>query len=89
MSLSDGVASLPLPNKIEAMAVRISLDHRLEFIHEEDVAVELENVQDEDAGETWASRLWGPALNALLQCLKGMPTEDAALVLAVLKSGRA
>jgi hypothetical protein len=86
MSLSDSVASLPLPSKIEALAVRISLDDKLEFIHEEDVVAELEDVQDEDAGETWASRLWNPALNALLQCLKSMPAENAALVLSVLKA---
>jgi len=86
MSLSDSVASLPLPSKIAALAVRISLDHKLEFIHEEDVLAELEDVQDEDAGETWASRLWNPALNALLQCLKSMPAENAALVLSVLKA---
>ena len=86
MSLSDSVASLPLPSRIEALAVRISLDHKLEFIREEDVAAELEDVQDEDAGETWASQLWSPALNDLLQCLKDMPTEDAALVLSVLKA---
>ncbi len=86
LSLSDSVASLPLPSKIEALAVRISLDHKLEFIREEDVMAELEDVQDEDAGETWASRLWNPALNALLQCLKSLPAEDAALVLSVLKA---
>ncbi len=86
MSLSDSVASLPLPSKIEALAVRISLDHKLEFIHEEDVVAEFEDMQDDDAGETWASRLWNPALNALLQCLKSMPAEDAALVLSVLKA---
>jgi len=86
MSLSDSVASLPLPTRIEALAVRISLDRKLEFMHEEDVVAELEYVQDEDAGETWASRLWKPALNVLLQCLKSMPAEDAALVLSVLKA---
>ena len=86
LSLSDSVASLPLPRKIEALAVRISLDHKLEFIREEDVVAELEDVQDGDAGETWASRLWNPALNALLQCLKSLPAEDAALVLSVLKA---
>lgn len=86
MSLSDGVASLPLPSRIEALAVRISLDHKLEFIREEDVAAELEDLQDEDARETWASRLWSPARHDLLQCLKSMPAEDAALVLSVLKA---
>jgi hypothetical protein len=89
LSLSDSVASLPLPSKIEALSVCISLDHKLEFIREEDVATELEDVQDEDTDETWATRLWTPALNALLQCLKGLPTEDAALVLSVLKARRA
>jgi len=86
LSLSDSVASLPLPSKIEALAVRISLDHKLKFIREEDVVAELEDVLDKDAGETWASRLWGPAFNALFQCLKSMSAEDAALVLSVLKS---
>lgn len=84
MSLSDGVASLPLPSNIEALAVRIPLDHKPEFVGEDDVAAMLEDAQDEDAGEAWASRLWKPALNALLQCLRGMRTEDAALVLSVL-----
>ena len=88
MSLSDSVASLPLPSRVEALSVRIVLDQKLEFVHEEDVAAELEDVQDNDAGETWASRLWRPSFNALLRCLKGMPIEDAALVLSVLKAER-
>lgn len=87
MSLSDGVASLPLPNNIEALAVRISLDHKLEFLREDDVEAELEDVQGDDASKTWGARLWKPALNALLQCLRGIPPEDSALVLSVLKAG--
>lgn len=89
MSLSDGVASLPLPRIIEALAVRISLDDKPDFIREDDVAAELEDIQDASAGEAWASQLWKPSLNALLQCLKDIPTDDAALVLSVLKVGRA
>ena len=88
MSLSDGVAGLPLPSRIEALAVRISLDQKLEFVREDDVVAELEDVQDVDAGATWASRFWNPAFNALLHCLKGMPVDDAALVLSVLKVER-
>lgn len=84
-SLSDGVASLPLPTNFESVVVRISLDQKLDFIREEDVAFELEEVQDEDAGETWGSRLWRPALESLLVGLKNLPTEDSALVLSVLK----
>lgn len=86
MSLSDSVAGLPLGRRFESLAIRISLDHKLEFLREEDVEAELDDVQDEDAGETWASRLWNPALNALLHCLKSIPAEDAALVLSVLKA---
>lgn len=86
MSLSDGVAGLPLPSNIEALAIRISLDHKPEFLREDDVAAMLEDAHDMEAGETWASRLWKPALNTLLQCLKDMSTEDAALVLSVLNT---
>lgn len=86
MSLSDSVASLPLGRRFEALAIRISLDHKLEFIHGEDVKAELDDLQDENAGETWASRLWDPALNALIQYLRSMAPEDTALVLSVLKA---
>ncbi len=87
MSLSDGVASLPLPSNIEAMVVRVSLDHKLDFIREDDVAAELEDMHDEDTGDTWGTRLWKPALSSLLQQLNDLPTNDSALVLSVLKAG--
>lgn len=88
MSMSDSVASLPLPSRVEAVAVRIALDQKLEFMREGDVEAELENMQDGEAGETWVSRLWKPARIAFLRYLKSMPTEDAALVLSVLKELR-
>lgn len=87
MLLSSGIASLPLPGNVESLAVCISLEHKIEFLREDEVEVELEDAQDEDAGETWASGVWRPACNALLQCLSDMPKEDSALVLSVLKMG--
>lgn len=84
MSLSDGVASLPLPNAVSAVAVHISLDRKPEFIRESDAVDRLEEVKEEAGQATWASQLWKPALTELLQCLEKIRGEELALVMSVL-----
>ncbi len=87
LSLSDGVAGLPLSKNIEALSVRISLDKKIEYLREEDAQVELEEIQDEDTGGTWGASFWKPALVALLYRLKELPINEAALAISVIKAG--
>ncbi len=87
LSLSNGVAGLPLPKNIEALSVRISLDKKIKFLREEDVQVELEEILDEDTEGFWGANFWRPALGALLYRLQELPAHEAALAISVIKAG--
>ncbi len=87
ISLGDSVASLPLPNSVEAISIHVSLDKVPEFLSEEDVVTIIEDMESSEESEVWLSRLWKPASKRLLAYLKGLPTDEASLILSIIRVG--
>jgi hypothetical protein len=88
MTISDSVASLPLPRNVEALAVRVSLESDVVFLKLDDAQARLDEAESEDASENWALHLWKPASKALFAYLRGLPLEEAALAISVLGAVR-
>lgn len=84
MSLSDGVAGLPLPTNVNAVAIRVSLDIKPSFLSTDEAAARLEELRTGDSDVQWSSRLWKPALSRLIEHMTGLPSEDLALGISVL-----
>ena len=84
VTLTDSVAGLPVPNDVESISVRLHLDKQLKIgFDSEEVSEWLEDLELEE-GDTWISKLWGPARTALKTELLELPSDEAVLVLSVL-----
>ncbi len=86
MSTSDGVASLPFSKSVDSLAIKISLDRKIDFIREDEAMEKLEELEDTLANTIWARNLWKPAFNAFLETLKSKNPHDLAFILSTLSS---
>jgi len=84
LSLSSGVAALPVPRDVGSIAIQLSLDYRPQFLPEADALRRLEELVDLDQAPGWISSLWRPAQKRVLNNLLAMPPADLALALSVL-----
>lgn len=84
MSLTEGVASLPLSREIDSIAVHLDLDNKPEFIREDDAITKMEEFEEDVVTDKWAAHLWKPALRSFLRVLKESNPGDTSLVLSVL-----
>lgn len=84
MSVTDGIAGLPVPTALESVALRVSLDRIPTFLQETEVETRLESLVALDERAEWFSKIWKPAAHRLLNDLRSMNPEEAALVLSVL-----
>lgn len=88
MSLSSGVASLPVPTVVESLSLTVSLDRIPTFMQESDVASLLEEMASSDEEVGWLKRIWKPARAQLLNHFRSMPLDDAALALSAIAAAR-
>lgn len=88
MSVSSGVAALPIPALVESLSLRVSLDRIPTFLQEDDVASRLDEMAGCDKDVGWFVRIWKPAGIRLLNHFRSMPLDDAALALSVLAATR-
>lgn len=88
MSVSSGVAALPIPAVVESVSLRVSLDRIPTFLQESEVASRLEEMAACDKDIGWFLRIWKPAGIRLLDHFRSMPLDDAALALSVLAATR-
>lgn len=88
MSVSSGVAALPIPAVVESVSLRVSLDRIPTFLQESDVASRLEEMAACDKDIGWFLRIWKPAGIRLLNHFRSLPLDDAALALSVLAAAR-
>lgn len=89
MSLSGGLAALPVPPVLESVSLRVGLDRVSAFISDADVRDKLETIAGPDEPDEWIARLWKPAAARVLSQLQSMTLADAALAISVLESERA
>jgi hypothetical protein len=89
MSVSDGVAALPLPVVVESISLRVSLDRIPTFLQESEVTVRLEEIATSDELAGWFARMWKPARTRVLNHLRSMPPTDAAFALSALEAAPA
>lgn len=88
VSISDGVAALPLPLVVESISLGVSLNRIPTFIQESDVAARLEEIATSDEVNGWFGRLWKPAGTRTLNHLRSMAPDDAALALSMLDAAQ-
>jgi len=88
MTVSSGVAALPIPAVVGSVSLRVSIDRIPTFLQESDVASRLEEMAACDKDMGWLSRIWKPAGIRLLNHFRSMPLDDAALALSVLAAAR-
>lgn len=88
MSVSSGVAALPVPAVVESVSLRVSLDRIPTFLQESDAASRLEEMATSDEEAGWFTRIWKPARVRLLNHFRSMPLDDAALALSALAAAR-
>lgn len=85
MSVADGTAALPLPAVVESVSLRVFLDRVPVFVHDNEVAMRLDEIDTAEAPVDWFARIWRPARTRVLSHLRSLPIEDAALILAALE----
>ena len=84
MSVSCGVAALPVSAVVESVSLKVSLDRVPTFLPESDVESLLEEMTASDDELGWFTRIWKPAGVRVLNHFRSMPLDDAALALSVL-----
>lgn len=85
MSMADGTAALPLPAVAESLSLRVCLDRIPVFRQDEEVVAWLEEIEDTEQPIEWFAKLWKPARTKVVNYLRGLAVEDAAIVLAALE----
>ncbi|MEQ1804788.1 MAG: hypothetical protein ABL900_05360 [Burkholderiaceae bacterium] len=88
MSVSNGIAALPVPAVVESVSLRVSLDRMPTFLKESDVAPRLDEMAAADDEVGWFTRIWKPARVRVLDHLRSMPLDDAALALSALAAAQ-
>ena len=61
MSVSSGVAALPVSAVVESVSLRVSLDRVPTFLPESDVGSLLDEMATSDDESGWFTRVWKPA----------------------------
>ena len=82
-SLSESVASLPVPTVVDRISVKIDLDKRYTFYRSSEVGDMMLDVMNPEDGALY-SRLWKPAADRLIAQMGDLDDEKKALVLSVL-----
>ena len=88
MSVSGGIAALPVPVVVESISLRVSLDCIPMFLQESDVAARLEEIATSNELVGWFTRIWKPARARVLNHLRSMPPDEAAFALSVLEAAQ-
>ena len=89
MSLSGGLAALPVPPVLESISLRVGLDGAFAFVSEADARDKLEAIAGLEDADLWFARLWRPAAGTVLSQLQSMSPADAALAVSVLDGRQA
>jgi FtsZ-binding cell division protein ZapB len=84
ISLSRGVAALPIPSTVESVSLRVELDRYPQFLSEADARQRMVEIAESDEQTEWLTRLWKPAARRVRDRLNLMSPEDASLALSVL-----
>ena len=87
MSLSRGIAALPLASDLASISLHVNLDLVPDFLSERDASTQLEELKNEDAQDTWFARLWRPAATRVLERLRELQTEQLAWIFRERSSG--
>lgn len=85
MSMVDGTVALPLPAVAESLSLRIYLDRIPVFLREGEAVVWLKEIEDSEEPAEWFAKLWKPARTRVLNYLRTLPEEEAAIILAALE----
>lgn len=88
MSMADGTAALPLPAVAESLSLRVYLDRIPVFLQEGEVVAWFEDIEDTEEPVEWFAKLWKPARTKVLNYLRALPVEEAAIILAALDIAR-
>ena len=88
MSLSRGIAALPVASDLASISLHVNLDLFPELMSEQHASMQLEELTHGDAQDTSLGRLWRPAARRVAERLRELQTEELALVLSVLGQGR-
>jgi hypothetical protein len=84
MSMVNGTAALPLPTVAESLSLRVYLDRIPVFFHEGEAVAWLDEIEDTEEPVQWFAQLWKPARTKVLNYLRALPEEEAALILSAL-----
>lgn len=84
MSMADGTAALPLPAVAESFSLRVYLDRIPVFLQEGEAVAWFEEIEDTEEPVEWFAKLWKPARTKVLNYLRALPVEEAAIILAAL-----
>lgn len=85
MSMANGTAALPLPAVAESMSLLVYLDRIPVFLQEGEAAAWFEQIEDTEEPVEWFGKLWKPARTKVLNFLRSLPVEEAALILSALE----
>jgi len=84
LSLSNGVAALPIPEALQSISIRLLLDSAPVFLQDDEASSMLEEARTSNEAPAWLSGLWKPARKRLLVELAALGPEDVALALSVM-----
>jgi hypothetical protein len=85
LSIADGTAALPLPTVAESLSLRVSLDRIPVFRPESQAEAWLDEIEETEEPDEWFAKLWKPARNKVLNYLRALPLEEAAIILGALE----
>ncbi|MFN7779884.1 MAG: hypothetical protein ACK5RK_13585 [Betaproteobacteria bacterium] len=85
LAIADGMAALPLPAVAESLSLRVCLDRIPVFRQEGEVVAWLKEIEDTEQPIEWFVKLWKPARTKVLNYLRRLAVEDAAIILAALE----
>jgi hypothetical protein len=85
MSLSGGLAALPLPPVLESISLRVDLDRAPEFMGEADAQDKLDEIEVAESSVRWFDQLWPPAAARVRSRLQAMQIADVALAMSLLE----
>jgi hypothetical protein len=83
MTLSDGVAALPIPAMLKRISVSISLEDSPSYIPQDDARALLD-ADDDFNVPPWLRSLWKPAQARLVRAFRETTIEDAAIALSLI-----
>lgn len=84
MSMANGTAALPLPAVAESLSLRVYLDRIPVFLQDSEAVAWFEEIEDTEELVEWFAKLWKPARTKVLNYLRALPVEEAAIIMAAL-----